>query len=254
VSPSPGFVVTGGAGALGRVVVRALLERGARIAVPYRAAPEWEAFRSSLPGREALWGAPADVADADTAQSFMDEAARWLGRVNGVAALAGAYSASGPLETAPVDEWRRMMSANLGTAYGICRAALPHLLASSGGVVTVASRQAESGGAGAAAYAVSKAAVIALTRVLARENQPRGVRFNCVVPGMIDTAANRTALGSGDLSHLVPPEAIARVVLFLLSPDSAPVTGAIVPVDAARTAPRLASSSGLRQDEPPQRG
>jgi NAD(P)-dependent dehydrogenase (short-subunit alcohol dehydrogenase family) len=232
VNPAPGFVVTGGAGALGRVVVRALLDHGARVAVPYRASPEWEGFRTSLPDPRALWGAPADVADPPAAQSFMDEAAAWLTRVDGVAALAGAYSASGTLEVAPVDEWRRMMSANLGTAYAICRAALPHLLRSRGAVVTVASRLAESGGAGAAPYAVSKAAVIALTRVLARENQARGVRFNCVVPGIIDTAANRSAMAPEDLSHLVPPEAIARVVLFLLSPESQPVTGAIVPVDA----------------------
>jgi len=231
VNAAPGFVVSGGAGALGRVVVRALLDRGARVAVPYRASPEWETFRSSLPDPRALWGAPADVADATTAQSFLDEAAAWLGRVDGVAALAGAYASSGPLETAPVDEWRHMMSANLGTAYAVCRAALPHLLRNGGAVVTVASRLAESGGAGAAPYAVSKAAVIALTRVLARENQARGVRFNCVVPGAIDTAANRTAMGS--TAQLVPPEAIARVLVFLLSPESAPVTGAVVPVDSA---------------------
>ena len=93
------------------------------------------------------------------------------------------------------------------------------------------SKLAESGGAGAAAYAVSKSAVIALTRVLARENQARGVRFNCIVPGTIDTEANRRAMGTADLSRFVPPEAITRVVLFLLSPESAPVTGGAVPVD-----------------------
>jgi NAD(P)-dependent dehydrogenase (short-subunit alcohol dehydrogenase family) len=231
VNPPPGFVVSGGAGALGRVVVRALLDRGARVAVPYRTAAEWERFRASLPDASGLWGAPADVADAAAAQSFVDEGARWLGRLDGVAALAGAFAASGPLETAPVEEWRRMMAANLDTAYGLCRAGIPHLLRTGGSVVTVASRLAEAGGAGAAPYAVSKAAVIALTRVLARENQARGVRFNCVVPGTIDTAANRSAMGTA--AQMVPPEAIARVIVFLLSPESAPVTGAVVPVDVA---------------------
>jgi NAD(P)-dependent dehydrogenase (short-subunit alcohol dehydrogenase family) len=231
VNPAPGFVVSGGAGALGRVVVRALLEKGARVAVPYRAAPDWEDLRASVPHPDALWGAPAELADAGAAQAFVDQAASWLTRVDGVAALAGGYAASGTVERAPVEEWRRMMSTNLETAYALCRAALPYLLRSRGNAVTVSSRLAENGGAGAAAYAVSKAAVIALTRVLARENQARGVRFNCIVPGMIDTPANRAALGASDTSHMVPPEAIARVVLFLLSPESAPVTGAVVPVD-----------------------
>ena len=231
MNPAPGFVVSGGAGALGRAVVRALVEGGGRVAVPYRSPTDWEALRASVPDPGALWGAPADVADPDAAQRFMDEAAAWLGRVDGLAAVAGAYAGSGTLEAAPVAEWRRMMSTNLDTAYAVCRAALPHLLRSRGNAVTVASKLAEAGGAGAAAYAVSKAGVIALTRVLARENQARGVRFNCIVPGMIDTPANRASMGAGDTSHLVPPEAIARVVLFLLSPDSAPVTGALVPVD-----------------------
>ena len=230
MNPAPGFVVSGGVGALGRAVVRALVERGGRVAVPYRSAADWEALRGAVPAPAALWGAPADVADPDAAQRFMDAAAAWLTRVDGLAAVAGAYAASGTLETAPVAEWRQMMSTNLDTAYAMCKAALPHLLGSRGNAVTVASRLAETGGAGAAAYAVSKAAVIALTRVLAQENQARGVRFNCIVPGMIDTPANRASLGAGDTSRLVPPEAIARVVLFLLSPDSAPVTGAVVPV------------------------
>jgi NAD(P)-dependent dehydrogenase (short-subunit alcohol dehydrogenase family) len=232
VNQGRGFVVSGGAGALGRVVVRALIDGGARVAVPYRASPEWESFRSSLPEPRALWGAPADVADPDVAEAFFAEAVRWLGRLDGVAALAGSYAGSGPLERAPVNEWRRMMAANLGTAYGVCRAALPHLLVHGGSVVTAASRLATEGGAGAAAYAVAKAGVIALTRVLALENRDRRVRFNCVLPGIIDTA-NRAAMPAADVSRWVSPDAIARVVLFLLSPESAPVTGGVVPVDAA---------------------
>jgi NAD(P)-dependent dehydrogenase (short-subunit alcohol dehydrogenase family) len=231
MTAAAGVVVTGGTGALGRVVVRALLASGAKVAVPYRGAKEWDALRSSGPHAERLWGARADVSDPAAAQAFVDEAVAWLGRLDGVAALAGGYASSGTLEGSPVDEWRDMLAINLGTAYGICRATLPHLLRGGGSVVTVASKAAESGGAGAAAYAVSKSAVIALTRVLARENQARGVRFNCLAPSIIDTPANRKAMGTAAAARFVPPEAIARVVLFLLSPDSAPVTGALVPVE-----------------------
>jgi NAD(P)-dependent dehydrogenase (short-subunit alcohol dehydrogenase family) len=100
-----------------------------------------------------------------------------------------------------------------------------------GSVVTVSSRLALTGGAGAAAYAVSKAGVLALTRVLALENADRGVRFNCVVPGTIDTAANRASMPNASTAGWTAAEAIARVILFLLSRDSAPVTGAVIPVD-----------------------
>lgn len=227
-----GVVVTGGAGALGRAVVLALLERGARVAVPYRSPAEWDELRRAAGANEALLGARADIADPQAARSFIEEASRGLGRLDGLAALAGAYAGSGTLETAPVEEWERMLQANLGTVFAVCRAALPHLLKQGGSVVTVGAQLANAGGAGAAAYAVSKAGVEALTRVLALENRDRGVRFNCVAPGTIDTPANRRAMPQADASRWTSPAAIARVILFLLSAESAPTTGAMVPVDA----------------------
>jgi NAD(P)-dependent dehydrogenase (short-subunit alcohol dehydrogenase family) len=170
------------------------------------------------------------LSDPASAARFVDEAAERLGRLDGVAALAGGYAGSATLDEAPAREWDDMMRTNLATTYGLCRAALPHLLERGGSVVTVASRLAETGGAGAAAYAVSKAAVMALTRVLALENRDRGVRFNCVMPAIIDTAANRTSMSGADTSRWTPPEAIARVIAFLLSADSVAVTGAFIPV------------------------
>jgi NAD(P)-dependent dehydrogenase (short-subunit alcohol dehydrogenase family) len=124
-----------------------------------------------------------------------------------------------------------MVGTNLGTVAHVCRAALPHLRKQGGSVVAVGSRAAETGGAGMAAYAVSKVAVHALVRVLAFENQGLGVRFNAVLPGTIDTPANRRAMPDADRSKWTSPEAIARVIAFLLSPESAPTTGALVPVD-----------------------
>lgn len=227
-----GFVVTGGTGALGREVVRALLDVGTSVAVPYRREEGWIALRDEMVPGSRLWGAPADLADADASARFLEEAAGRLDGLAGVAAIAGAYAGSGPLQDAPADEWARMMRANLDSAYAICRAALPHLLLSRGAIVLVGSKLAEAGGAGAAAYAVSKAGVLALTRVLALENEETGVRVNCVLPGTIDTPANRAGMPKADRSRWTPPQAIARVIVFLLSPQSAPVTGAIVPVDA----------------------
>lgn len=225
------IVVSGGTGALGRAVVRAALEVGSRVAVPYRSTMEWDALRAQAREPERLFGAAADLADAADARRFVDSAAAALGGLDGAAALAGAFAGSGPFEQAPVGEWQRMLETNLGTAASLCRAVLPHLLEAGGSVVTVGSRTAEAGGAGAAAYAVSKLGVIALTRALAAENKARGVRFNCVSPGTIDTPANRAAMPDADRAQWTPAEAIARLVLYLLSPDSAPTTGAVIPVD-----------------------
>jgi NAD(P)-dependent dehydrogenase (short-subunit alcohol dehydrogenase family) len=124
-----------------------------------------------------------------------------------------------------------MLGTNLGTVAHVCRAALAHLRKQGGSVVAVGARAAETGGSGMAAYAVSKAAVHALVRVLALENAGLGVRFNAVLPGTMDTPANRRAMPDADRSRWTSPEAVARAIAFLLSPESAATTGALVPVD-----------------------
>ena len=227
-----GCIVTGGTGALGREVVRALLAGGASVAVPYREDEGWRALRDEMAAGPRLFGARVDLADVAATARFVDEAVSRMDGLSGLAAVAGAYAGSGPLAEAPAEEWPRMMHANLDSAYSICRAALPHLRRAHGAIVTVGSKVVEGGGAGAAAYAVSKAGVVALTRVLALENKEHGVRVNCLMPGTIDTPNNRSAMPKADRSAWTPPAAIARVIVFLLSPESAPVSGGIVPVDA----------------------
>jgi NAD(P)-dependent dehydrogenase (short-subunit alcohol dehydrogenase family) len=226
------FIVTGGAGALGREVVRALLAGGHAVGVPYRGEEGWRALSDEMKAGPRLWGAAADLADASATARFVEAAQAQMGGLDGVAAIAGAYAGSGPLAEAAPDEWTRMMHANLDSAYAVCRATLPLLQRSRGAIVMVGSKVIEGGGAGAAAYTVSKAGVVALTRVLALENKDKGVRVNCILPGTIDTAANRSSMPAADTSRWTPPAAIARVVVFLLSPESAPVSGAVVPVDA----------------------
>jgi NAD(P)-dependent dehydrogenase (short-subunit alcohol dehydrogenase family) len=219
-------IVTGGAGALGRAVVEALVARGSRVAVPYRG------DTGSVAGLAGVRTWPADVADAAAARSFVDDAVGWLGGLDGLALVAGGFAGGARFEKAPPGEWDAMMRGNLSTVANVCRAALPHLLAPGGSVVTVGSKSAESGGTEMSAYAVSKVAVSGLTRVLALENRDRGVRFNCVLPGTMNTPANRRAMPDADPTKWTSPAAIARVIVFLLSPESAPITGALVPVDA----------------------
>jgi NAD(P)-dependent dehydrogenase (short-subunit alcohol dehydrogenase family) len=108
-----GIVVGGGTGDLGRAVVPALLSAGARVAVPYRSAESWEALRASVPSGSALWGAQADITELAAARRFVDESVAWLGSLDGVAALAGAYAGGGHLHEAPEGEWAAMLSANL---------------------------------------------------------------------------------------------------------------------------------------------
>jgi NAD(P)-dependent dehydrogenase (short-subunit alcohol dehydrogenase family) len=226
-----GVIVTGGTGALGRAVVLRLLARGARVAVPYRDEKDWRALQEKAGAGSALFGAAAHLGDPGRAKAFVDEAAAALGVLDGVALVAGGWAGGKRFDEAPEDEWPGMLATNLGTVAHVCRAALPHLRKQGGSIVAVGSRAAETGGAGMAAYAVAKVAVHALVRVLALENRDLGVRVNAVLPGTIDTPANRRAMPDADPSKWTSPVAIAGVVVFLLSPDSAPTTGALVPVD-----------------------
>ncbi len=222
-------IVTGGTGALGRAVVLHLLSLGTRVAVAFRHAERWRALREAAGAGDALVGIEAELGDAPGTQGFVDSATLALGSLDGVALIAGGFRGGTRFEQAPDDELPLMLEQNLHTAARVCHAAIPRLLPAGGCIVAVGSFAALDGGAGAAAYSVSKAALHALVRVLALENEARGVRVNAVLPGTIDTPANRRAMPQADHSSWTPPEAIARTIAFLLSPDSALTTGALVP-------------------------
>ena len=231
MSDPRGVIVTGGTGALGRALVTRLLEGGTPVAVPWRRAEHWQSLEAAAPSGASLFGFEADLADPEGARLFVEQATSSLDALDGVALIAGGWAGGATFEAAPADEWDRMLQGNLATVRNVTRAALPHLLEGGGSVVTVGSLAAQSGGANMAAYAVAKSAVHALTRVLALENRNRGVRFNSVLPGTIDTPANRSAMSDAEAATWTTPEAIARVMAFLLSSESAAVTGALVPVD-----------------------
>jgi NAD(P)-dependent dehydrogenase (short-subunit alcohol dehydrogenase family) len=226
---SRAYVVTGGTGALGSAVVARLLSDGHRVAVPYRGEAGFAALAARAdPAR--LFGRPADAADVAGIRAFVEAAVETFGALDGAALVAGGWAGSGTLEVADPAEWDAMLRTNLGSAYATCRALVPHLVGRQASVVLVGARAAAAG-AGMAGYAVAKSGVAALARALALENRERGIRFNLVLPGVIDTPANRRAMPRADAARWTPPESIAEVIAFLLSPAAAAISGAEIPVD-----------------------
>jgi NAD(P)-dependent dehydrogenase (short-subunit alcohol dehydrogenase family) len=194
-------LVCGGAGALGRAIADELRARGDEVVVADRE--------------------DVDLTDAAAVEAFWDNLAstpRWV--VN----AAGGFRPGTAAESEAAD-FRFLTALNLETAWWSCRAAARRL-PPGGSIVNVAARSGLSGGQGSAAYAVTKAAVIRLTQVLALELADRGVRVNAVVPALIDTPANRAHGITGG----TPPADIAAAVAFLLSDAAGAVSGAIVPV------------------------
>ena len=220
-------LITGGAGGLGRACVDAFLDDGWRVAVPVHRSADGLRDPAARHGDRLTWF-DADLTEEEGAARAVECARAWGGRLDAVVHTVGGYAGSGPLHEAPVAEWDRMVDVNLRSAYLVARAALPRM-GEGGSLVFVSSRAALRGRKGHAAYAVSKAALLTLVEAIAEEQKGRA-RANAVLPGTIDTPANRASMPEARHETWTPPEEIARVILFLASPSSAPVSGAAVPV------------------------
>lgn len=219
-------LITGGAGGLGRACVDRFLQDGWRVAVPTHHSTEGLQEPAARHGDRLTWF-EADLTSEEGAARAVEQTMEWAGRLDAVVHTVGGYAWTGPLHQSPVDAWDRMMDINLRSAFLVARAALPRL-GEGGSMVFVSSRAALQGRKGHAAYAVSKAALLTLVEAIAEEQKGRA-RANAVLPGTIDTPANRKAMPNADFGTWTQPDEIARVILFLASPASAPVSGAAVP-------------------------
>ena len=223
-------LVTGGTGALGAGVVGELLDAGIPVIATWIAPKERERTETELGGRGDLHLVEGDLSTDEGAQ-LAANAAIELGGPAALVNLIGGFASNGRVHEAPDGEMERMLEVNVMTAYRMARACIPAMLGRGGGaIVCVGARAALEPFSGAPGYITSKAAVIALTEVLAVEYRGDGIRANAVLPSVIDTPGNRAAMPDADFSAWVPPAEIGRVVRFLCSSDSAPTSGAAVPV------------------------
>jgi NAD(P)-dependent dehydrogenase (short-subunit alcohol dehydrogenase family) len=229
-------ILTGATGGIGTTIARMLVTAGARVAVTDLSAERVSGLAAEL---ECL-GAATDASSRDSFGAFHAEVEDALGPTDGIVNCAGLWS---PLPYDQVDEeaWAQTIAGNLTTAFVACRTVLPGMVTrGSGSVVNFASTAGEYGSITPAAhYAAAKGGVVALTKSLAREVSPHGVRVNAVSPGPIDTVAlgaatpeQKAKVGARTLfGRLGRPHEIAGACVFLLSPLSTFMTGTVVQVN-----------------------
>jgi NAD(P)-dependent dehydrogenase (short-subunit alcohol dehydrogenase family) len=224
-------VVNGASGNLGQAAARAFHAAGANLVLLDRAADRLPGTFPALAGSTHLLLGSVDATAADSMQGAVQAALERFGRIDVLANTVGGYRAGTPIHETSLEAWDFMLNLNARTAFVASRAVVPHMLEQgSGKIVHVAARAALKGGAKAAAYSVSKSAVVRLVESLAAELKHSGINVNCVLPGTIDTPQNRQSMPKADHSRWVPPEALADVILFLASDSARAVNGAAVPV------------------------
>lgn len=197
-------LVTGASGALGQAVCRRLKDSG----------------------HDVIGLRGVDLSDPAKAQAAIDDQTKG-GGFDGVVNIAGGFTWETVLD-GDVQSWDRMWAMNLKTALNTCRAAVPHL-SDGGAIVNIGAAASARASAGMGAYTASKSAVARLTEALADELAPRAIRVNAVLPGIIDTPANRKDMPDADVSAWVTTDELANIIRFLLSPESSAINGASIP-------------------------
>lgn len=221
-------IVTGAAGNLGAAVVRRLLADGARVVEVDRAAPD-EVPDMDRHSDSRLVLAGQDLSRSADAEAVVAAALDRFGQVTGLINTVGGFRTGRVIDEA-VDQWDLMMTMNARVAVVTSAAVLPAIVAAGGGsLLHVAAAPGLKAGAGQAAYAASKAAVIRLVEAIAAEHRQNGISANCLLPGTIDTPQNRADMPDANRDGWVAPDSIAALAAFLISPAGRVVTGGAIP-------------------------
>ncbi|HET6181690.1 MAG TPA: SDR family NAD(P)-dependent oxidoreductase [Candidatus Sulfotelmatobacter sp.] len=218
-------LVTGANGGLGTQVTKALLDAGFTV-VGLASNIQQSAFNH--PNFTAL---PATLDTLDSARKAADIVIARFGKIDVLAHLVGGFAGGQSVADTDDATFQRMLDMNLNSAFHILRAVIPYMRkAGTGRIVGISSRAAETPGANVGAYSASKAAFSALMKTVALENKDAGITANVILPGTMDTPANRKAMPGADPSQWVQPASVASLLLFLADEGGKDVTGAAIPV------------------------
>lgn len=217
-------IVTGAAGFLGRTVASELGKIGYRLMLVDLHQPPWDG------DSDAVSIGNVDLTNPEHALEVVNQTLEHFGSLTAVINLAGGFAWETQAESS-LETWDSMYATNVQTAVNMCQAALPIMVQEQFGVIiNVGAAAAHQAKIGMGAYAAAKSAVLRLTEAMAQEHMHDGIRVNAILPGIIDTPANRESMPEADFTRWVGPASIAGVIAFLLSEQSRDINGIGLPV------------------------
>jgi NAD(P)-dependent dehydrogenase (short-subunit alcohol dehydrogenase family) len=244
-------VITGSSRGIGKAIALRMAEHGARVVVSSRKIEACEAVVREIvdAGGEAI-AQPCHIGRKDDLQALVGAADRAYGGIDILVCSAGVNVYSGPTEQMPDDAYDRVMNSNVKSAFWLCNMALPGMARRGGGsVILISSIGGIQGSDRLGVYCLSKAAEMQMARNIAVEYGPRGIRANCIAPGLIHTDFSRAlwddpafykqAVLEAPLQRIGQPDDIAAAAVFLASAGGSFMTGQTLVIDGGRTIGRV---------------
>ena len=221
-------LITGAKGGLGGFVTEAFLQAGATVAGVSRSIQA-----SDFPNPR-FTAISAELSNGDAARQLAASVAERWGRIDILVHLVGGFAGGQPVHETDDETLDRLLDMNLKSAFHVARAVLPHMRNQGGGrILAIGSRAAVEPSPGAGVYAASKAALVSLIRTIAAENKDRCISANVILPGTMDTPANRKSDPGADYSKWVQPSQVANLLITLAADSASQVSGAVLPIYGA---------------------
>jgi len=218
-------LITGANGGLGTHVTQAFLDAA------YTVVGTSKKIQQSDFNQPNFTALPADISTRENAKALVDQVVARFGRLDVLAHTVGGFAGGQSIVETDDATFQSMLDVNLSSTFHILRAAVPRLRQTGEGrLIAIGSRAAVEPGAGVGAYSASKAAMVSLIRTAALENKDAGLTANVILPGTIDTPANRKFMPKADFSKWVRPASIAALMVWLASDAGKDVNGAVIPV------------------------
>lgn len=221
-------LITGATGALGRTTTQIFAAANSQLVLTGRDDSKLAELSGQLTNTDHTVKT-CDLSSEQETEQLVQHAIDQYGRIDILINVAGGFAMGKPVHELSHDDFNAMLQMNFISTLNTCKKVIPHMLnQGTGKIVNVSARAATAGKAKMAPYCISKSAVVTLTESLAAEYE--NINVNCVLPGTINTPTNKNDMPNADHSTWVPPEDVAKALLFLSSASADSISGAVLPV------------------------